>query len=590
MQSREVQEALLGLVDEAFLCWVVSDPRGRVVAGAGRLLGRPVQELIGSNWSEVLGQPLGPGCSERVCAPGPQRPEPQRPGPQREVPLRLHHRQLADGRRLTLVVDQSELQAAEDYARETARRLGVQKDALDEHAIVAITDRRGRITYANDKFCEISGFARAELLGQDHRILNSGHHPRDFFRRLWSTIGSGEVWRGEICNRAKQGHLYWVDTTIVPIKDAAGRVEEYVAIRADITERKDHEASLGLLASLVEASEDAIVRESAGGLITSWNPAAERIYGYRAGEVIGRPIDEVFPDAAGPTVDREGALEVARATRAGGQLVVSETIAPVLNDGEVVAWVRISRDVTQRKQLEERLAQAAKLAALGELAGNVAHEINNPIGIVSGKARLLLSGRHELSPKVRGELEKVVAQCDRVGRLTHGLLDYCRPSINPREPLDPHGPLGKALALVRSKAQRRGVSVEQRLLEEPVSVEANGNELEQVFLNLFLNAIDAMPQGGALAISSRRAAREERAGIELEVRDTGDGIPRELLRRVFEPFFTTKGVKGTGLGLAICYGLITNHGGEIEVESEPERGTAFRIWLPAAVERSSAKG
>ncbi|HBP23352.1 MAG TPA: hypothetical protein DEA08_36940 [Planctomycetes bacterium] len=570
-RSPEVQEALLGLVDEAFLCWVVSDAEGRLLGGAGRLAGRLVSDLLGSTWSEVIGHPLAPtASSERVRAPGPLG----------EVPLRLHHRQLRDGSRLTLVVDQSELQAAEEYAREATRRLGIQKDALDEHAIVAITDRRGRITYANDKFCEISGYSRAELLGQDHRLLNSGHHPREFFKRLWATIGKGHTWRGEICNRAKDGSLYWVDTTIVPIKDAEGQVEEYVAIRADITDRKDFEASLALLASLVEASEDAIVRESADGLITSWNPAAERIYGYKVGQVLGRPIEELFPDAAGKTEDRQGALEIARSNSAGQQLVVAETIAPVLNDGEVVAWVRISRDVTQRKQLEERLSQAAKLAALGELAGNVAHEINNPIGIVSGKARLLLSGRHELSEKVRGELEKVVAQCDRVGRLTHGLLDYCRPSINPREPLDPQVPLGKALSLVRSKAERRGVKVCEQLLEERVLVEANGNELEQVFLNLFLNAIDAMPQGGALAVESIRTAREGRPGIELQVRDTGDGIPRELLKRVFEPFFTTKGVKGTGLGLAICYGLITNHGGAIEVESEPEQGTAFRIWLP----------
>ena len=247
--------------------------------------------------------------------------------------------------------------------------------------------------------------------------------------------------------------------------------------------------------------------------------------------------------------------------------------------------VKLVQDVTEEKQNQARMLAACKLAAVGEVAGKLAHEINNPTAIVSAKARLLLSDRQaEMSPKVAREVERILELADRVAAIAKGLLAYGRPSAAPRMRLDPSLPLRRALALVEDQARRQGVRVVDHIGPGLPTVDASAPELEQVFLNLFLNALDVMPEGGILAVTAGPGSARLADGTpaaQVVVADTGPGIPEDVREHVFDPFFTTKEEgRGSGLGLAVCQGIVRNHRGEIEVESTQGHGARFAVRLP----------
>jgi signal transduction histidine kinase len=265
------------------------------------------------------------------------------------------------------------------------------------------------------------------------------------------------------------------------------------------------------------------------------------------------------------------------------------TVAPLRDrDGSIGNVVTLARDITAQHEAQARVVRTERLAAVGELAGQVAHEVNNPIAIISAKVRLLLrDGGPELPPRAVAELTKVTELTDRVARIAQGLLSYCRPAPGVRTPLDVRVPVRRALAYVEPRAAEQHVLIRDEVPDGLPAVTANASELEQVFLNLFLNALDAMPDGGALRVTAgmeSRGGADGRRRVVLEVADTGEGIPAELRQRVFEPFLTTKGGKGSGLGLSICQGLINSHGGAIDIDSEPGAGTRVLLTLPAVVE------
>jgi PAS domain S-box-containing protein len=277
--------------------------------------------------------------------------------------------QRVEQRTAALRAEIAERERAEAGREQVVRDLADQKYALDQHAIVATTDVQGIITYVNKKFCAISQYSKEELIGQNHRILNSGHHSREFFREMYGSIANGHVWRGEICNRAKDGSLYWVDTTIVPLLDSHGKPRQYMAIRADVTDRKRTEEARERLAAVVESSEDAIVSKDLNGIVNAWNRGAEKLYGYSASEMIGKPMLMLFPpDRVNEESDILAAIrrgesvehfESVRIRKDGMKIDVSVTISPIRDsNGTIVGASKIARDITERKRIEESVRQS----------------------------------------------------------------------------------------------------------------------------------------------------------------------------------------------------------------------------------------
>lgn len=320
-------------------------------------------------------------------------------------------------------------------------------------------------------------------------------------------------------------------------------------------------------------------------------------------ELIGSDLPWPIPNAERPArlTLQDGTVRVTEATlNAAGevspsdagpdQITIELTTAPLRDkDGHITHVVQLFRDVTEQKAAQARILRAGQLAAVGELAGQVAHEVNNPIGIINAKLRLLLSDHREgMSDKLIEELKKMVSLSDRVAQVAQRLLSYCRPKPEERTWIDMAMSVRRALSMVEQRAGLCGVQVEDRLPRRLPAVSASMHELEQIFLNLLINALDAMPDGGTLTLLANTSggnSMESPNCISIVVEDTGTGIPSNVRDRVFEPFYTTKPVgRGTGLGLSICEGLIKSYGGYIQIESQENIGTRVIVHVPLAEE------
>ena len=354
--------------------------------------------------------------------------------------------------------------------------------------------------------------------------------------------------------------------------------------------------------NIVESLDDGVVVVDLQDRIVRWNSALEQLYGVSRAEAVGRPLHDVF-DA-----QFVEAIRAARRDTPNGAtlsrlpldvpgadvLIVNAAVVPLRasEDGAVrtVGTIVIIEDITRRVQLEEQLQISEKMASIGLLAAGVAHEVNTPLTGISSFTQMLLDGADPADPKTR-LLEKIERQTFRAAKIVNGLLNLSRPVSSGGTdvtPVDINSVINDVLALLEHQLALHRIKVRKELAEGPVTVLGLEHKLQQVFLNLFLNAKDAMPRGGWLSITTR----VDGSRVQAEVSDTGSGIPNEYLARIYDPFFTTKATgHGTGLGLSITYGIVREHEGSIDCDSVVGQGTRFTIDFPSApAERAARAG
>jgi PAS domain S-box-containing protein len=494
-------------------------------------------------------------------------------------------------------------------------------EAVTDYAIYML-DPAGIVTSWNPGAQRFKGYAASEIIGQHFsRFYTEEDQKRGVPALALETAAREGKFESEGWRVRKDGSRFWAFVVIDPIRKTTGEIVGFAKVTRDLTERKAAEEALKQSQEqfklLVQGVSDyAIYMLDTEGLITNWNLGAHRIKGYFSGEIIGSHFSKFYtvedreagePQKALETVRREGRFEKEgwRVRKDGSRFWAHVIIDAIRDDqGKLLGYAKITRDITERKKAQEQLEaarealhQSQKMEAIGQLTGGVAHDFNNLLMVVLGSLELMRK-RLPDDPKLVGLLENAIQGAQRGSLLTKRMLAFARRQELKQEAIKiPELVRGMTDMLQRSLGP--SIAIETRFPLVSKAVLGDANQLEMVLLNLTVNARDAMPDGGQIVIATRqeilRAGDGSRlkpgAYICLTVRDTGAGMDEVTLRRAMEPFFTTKGPgKGTGLGLAMVHGVAAQSGGWFTLRSREGEGTTAELWLPVAEEQTPAIG
>ncbi|MCH7886939.1 MAG: PAS domain S-box protein [Candidatus Marinimicrobia bacterium] len=483
--------------------------------------------------------------------------------------------------------------------------------------MILISDSEGNIQYVNPEFERLTGFNKQDVLGKTPRILKSGKHPEEFYKKMWATILAGDTFRGLIINKKKNGDLYYEEKIISPLKDADGNVTNFVSNGRDITERinaqKKIEEQRKFLRQVLDINPNIIFAKDREGKFTLANKAMAELLNTTIKNIIGKTSRDFNLDEEGQAMilrDDKDVFDTLREVNSpentlidpkGNKHIFHTIKRPVIDEnGNASHILAVLMDITDQKKsenekfnLERKLERARRMESLGILAGGVAHDLNNILGPILGYPDLILSTLPQNSP-IRGDIEMIKASAERASDVVQDLLTLARRGKYEMKVLDINKLITEYVnssVFDSKKSKYPDVKVKLSLKENLSAVRGSEPHLAKAIMNLTINAFESMLHGGTLSIRThiRTIPKQnlllneipEGEYVIIEVEDSGYGIANEDLTRIFEPFYTRKemGSSGSGLGLSVVLGVVEDHGGYVDVSTEKGIGTKFSIYL-----------